>query len=162
MTITRFLLALPLAVQSALAGDSRATDPKAFNPFDVVSVCPIAANGRSWAVAWHPGADGPNQASARVFRYLQGPDVDECLTLMVESDKETDDAVETFAKNPTVELGFKAAKAVQRRWTLYGVDQAITEVAASGNRGAKVARMLAACEDIRVPKQTGGISEQGR
>jgi len=130
----------------------------ASGPYDFVSVCPFESNGRSWAVAWHPRADGPDEAAARVFRHLQGSDVDACLALIVESDGETAAIVEAFGKSPTQELGVKASEAVHRRWTLYGVDRAITEVAESGRRGAQVARMLAACEEIRVPKQIAGIS----
>jgi hypothetical protein len=160
MAVKRLLLPLLLAVLPVLAGDTPAPT-KAFSPFDVVSICPVATEGRSWAVAWHAGADGSDKA-ARVFRYLQGRDVDECLALMVESDGDTYKTVEAFSKNPTQEMGLKATEAVHRRWTLYGVDHAIAEVAESGRRGAQVARMLAACEEIRVPRQVIGVPEGGK
>jgi hypothetical protein len=161
MAVKRFPLPLLLAVLPAFAVDSPAPT-EAFKPFDVVSICPVATEGRSWAVAWHAGADGPDTAAARVFRYLQARDVNECLALMVESDEDTYKTVEAFAKNPTQEMGLKATEAVHQRWTLYGVDHAITEVAESGRRGAQVARMLAACDEIRVPRQIIGIQEGGK
>jgi hypothetical protein len=161
MILKKFLLPLLLAVLPALAGDPPAPT-KALNPFDVVGVCPIATKGRAWSVAWHQGIDGPDTATARVFRYLQSPDVDGCLALMVEADQETYEIVETFAKNPTQELGLKASKAVQQRWTLYGVDRAITEVAETGSRGLQVARMLAACEEIKTNHGHSGSGQEMR
>jgi hypothetical protein len=116
-----------------------------------VSVCAVPSEGRSWSVVWHPGASGPDGASSRVFRYLEAPDVDECLTLMILSDDRARVVVEEYGKNPTKEMAVKASDAVRRRWDDFRVDRAIAEVAASGRRGKEVARVLAACEELKPP-----------
>jgi predicted GNAT family acetyltransferase len=70
---------------------------------------------------------------------------------MILSDRDASAAVEAFGKSPTREMAVKADKAVHRRWNAFHVDRAIKEVAESGGRGKEVARLLEACEGLRVP-----------
>jgi hypothetical protein len=162
MTLKRFMLPLLLAVLPARACDPPAPTARPSSAYDFVGVCPIPSEGRSWSVVWHPGASGPDLASSRVFRHLEGPDVDACLTLMILSDSDAHAIVEAYGKNPTREMAVKAGKAVRQRWSDFHVDRAITEVAEDGSRGKEVARVLAACEKIRVPNQIIGTSEGGK
>lgn len=162
MTIKRYVLPLFLAALPAWAGDPPAPTARPSSPYDFVGVCSIPSEGRSWSVVWHPGASGPDQASSRVFRHLEAPDVDACLTLMILSDSRAYVVVEAYGKNPTREMAVKAGKAVRRRWSHFHVDRAITEVAEGGRRGKEVARVLAACEEMRVPNQILGTSEGGK
>jgi hypothetical protein len=145
----RLLVPLLLATLPTWAGELPTPTSKVSSPYDFVGVCAIPSEGRSWSVVWHPGASGPDQASARVFRHLEAPDIDACLTLMILSDSRAYTIVEAYGKNPTRELAVEAGRAVRRRWNRFHVDRAITEVAETGTRGKEVARVLEACEELR-------------
>jgi hypothetical protein len=91
-----------------------------------------------------------------VFRRLEGPDFNDCLTLLIESDDSTRKLVLRYAQEKTTSSATTALEAVHRRWSAYGVDRAIKEVAGTGTPGVEVERVLHACEEIRTPKRIEG------
>jgi len=161
MTLSPGVLALLIAAVEPTAPPVASLPEKPFDPFDVVGVCAVKSETRTWAVVWHPGAGGFDSASIRVFRHLEAKDIDDCLTLLIESDDTTRQAVLQFASNPTNENALLANRAARRRWSAFGVDQAIREVAETGARGPNVERVLVACREVRVPVTIIGAGSDG-
>jgi hypothetical protein len=87
--------------------------------------------------------------TARVFKYLEAPDFDDCLRLLIESDPDAHKLVLSMKDGTTIEEGMVVMEAVQGRWKKFGVDKALEEVAASGDRGKETARVLRECEQLR-------------
>ncbi len=128
--------------------------PGAFDPYSIVSVCPI--NG-SWGVFWHtpPGVD--EEKASRARNQLQLSAFPECLELFVRTDPATLQIVEnalrsTAPSGKTKRVDPDAADAsivaVQKRWTEFGVGEAIIEAAETNARGERVAKVMAACERL--------------
>jgi len=126
--------------------------PDPFDPFELVGVCAVKSETRSWSVVWHPRATGTDPEAIRVFRRLEASDFNDCLALLIESDDATRKTVLRFASEPTAENAKSAADATRHRWASYGVGRAIREVASTSARGPFVDRVLASCRDIRHPK----------
>lgn len=129
-------------------------EPTAFDPYSLVSVCPI--NG-SWGVFWHtpPGVDAHKATRAR--NQLQLSEFTECLSLFVSTDPATLQVVEraipsTDPSGKTKRMDDAAADAsivaVKKRWAEFAVGEAITEAAETGARGERVAKVMAACEKL--------------
>jgi len=133
---------------------------RSFEPYDVVGVCPVDSAKRSWSVVWHQNGVGADPKAARVFRNLESPDFNACLTLLIESDEATLSPVLRLASDPTDEHAAAATLAVRRRWTSFGVDRAILEVAETGDSGPAVERVFVSCEQIRHPIRIIGVSEE--
>lgn len=88
-----------------------------------------------------------------MFRSLEGPDFNDCLTLLIESDDSTRKHVLRYAQETTTASAKTALDAVHQRWSKFGVDRAIKEVAKTGARGAAVDQVLKACKEIRSSKR---------
>lgn len=141
------------------APDTPIEEQTTFDPFNLVSVCPFRD---SWAVMWHvpPGTD--RKKGDRASFELNVGRFNECLTLIISSDPDTAKLVTTALKSidrstvpATIDMdAFEASTiAVKTRWASFGVGEAITEVAETGQRGKKVEHVLAECEKLRqVPK----------
>src|SRR6267142_2499972 len=100
------------------------SSPEAFfEPFELVGICAVKSETRTWSVVWHPRATGSDPSANRVFRRLEAPDFNDCLALLIESDDATREAVLRFASEPTAENAKTAIEAARRRWTTYGVDR---------------------------------------
>ncbi len=130
---------------------------KDWDPYSVVSVCPFRD---AWWIAWHtpPGVDAAK--ASRVRSQLNETDFNECLAALVVSDAETRAAVERGIRGidvskspPTIDIEAAQASntAVYKRWTAFGVNAAINEVAETGERGERVAEVLAACDKLQPP-----------
>src|SRR5438128_1998955 len=62
-----------------------ATPPSSL--MEMLSACPTARQPDGWGVMWHPSLPGLDPLeSERVFKYLEAPDFDDCLRLMIESE----------------------------------------------------------------------------
>lgn len=149
-----------LLLAAALLGGPAADATPEFDPFKLaVGVCPVDAGLRRWTVVWHPAPpDLPEEqalALGRVFKHLEEQDVDACLTLMIESDPPALAAVlkmvDALGAHPEM------MDAVRTVWIRHGVDAAVREVAATGQRGLAVERMLASCAKLRA--EQGGLRD---
>ena len=134
-----------------LTGSPEDEATPAFDPFVAVGVCPIASGLRPWSVVFHSfGDESPEEAqiaSGRVFKHLQSPLIQDCLSRMIESDPTARTAAYglQFAIDPDTLL--RLDKAVRAVWIRYGVDAAVREVAA-GPPGAATERLLTRCKEL--------------
>ena len=163
---------LALVLLSALVGEPEpmlqafVPPPAAeFDPYSVVSVCPIPSRYGPWAVAWHvpPGVDSAK--AKRAVDELKDPAFSDCLARFVHSDpatlalvKKAMQGIDTSVQPPLIDWEAATASndAVRKRWTAFGVDEAIREVAETGLRGDRVAKVLAACEQLAAAEQKEG------
>lgn len=170
--MTRLLLvSILLLAQAALAGervklvptDTSAIQVEAiFDPYLMVSACPF---GSSWAVMWHVPPQVDRKKGEMVTFHLNEPEFNNCLTFLIRSDPDTATLVTAAMKSidlttdpPTVDGDAVAAstQAVKKRWSAFGVGEAITQVAETGERGQKVKAVLLACDKL---KQEMGVQK---
>ena len=147
------MTALFLAAFSLLGEAPGPEVTPAFDPFVVVGVCPIATGARPWSVVFHQfGEEMPEAAqvaSVRVFKVLESPAIDACLTRIVEEDAEASRAADALASALDPDTYAKMDAAVRAAWSRYGVDAAVREVAREGKAGPAVERLSARCEALR-------------
>ncbi len=165
LLIGTLLLAQPALVGERIqlipVSDTPTQEQTTFDPFNLVSVCPV---GTSWAVMWHvpPGTDRKKGETAS-FQLNEGR-FNDCLALLIRSDPDTAALVTTALKSidtstapATIDADAITAStdAVKKRWASFGVGEAITEVAETGQRGKKVEHVLAGCEQVKQTKGEG-------
>ena len=84
----------------------------------------------------------------RIFKHFEGEDTRRCLALIVDADSSL--ASRAHALGPrTKRAKFSAVLGdIHRQWMLFGVGEALEEVAKSGQRGPKTNALLARCDDL--------------
>lgn len=117
----------------------------------MIGVCPVPSDGKEWSVMWHPAVPTlPAREQQRIWKALEGPDIDACLELLVLTDPVAGPLVSTISpesKDPG--LAGRVRRAVSERWRLAGVARAFEEVAQTGKRGSATAALLEACAKLR-------------
>lgn len=132
-----------------VTGDFTTNPPVPMNPFNLVGICPIPSHGRTWSVVWHFDIEGIDPLSSiRVQKYLEGPDVTDCLAQLIESDSVTRAKADLLEPGVKLEDAVSATDAVYERWRSVNVDKAILEVMTTGARGEQVAALLASCQRL--------------
>lgn len=163
MTRIACIAAAVLAITNTVGGTEAGNGTVArteieFKPYDVVGVCAVTTRGRNWAVVWHPTPSGADPEKAtRVFKELESPEVDACLTRLIETDPSTLRLVSSLGPSVAGEAYRRVTDAVRARWTGFGVGRAIVEVANTGQRGKEVAEVLDACKHLSSAAGGAGI-----
>lgn len=99
-----------------------------------------------WRQEW-PGIE-PSE-SIRVFKYLEGDDINDCLATIIDSSPELRSELAKMGAGTACGGSPEAIKGTRELWTSFGLAEALAEVARLGRRGDAVAQFLARCGALR-------------
>ena len=143
------LIGLLLPVSLTLRAD--ASSPY----FNLIGVGCVPWRDDGSSLTWRPELPGiPQQESIRIFKYFESSEMRRCLALIVEADPSL--AVQAHLLGPTTEPAkfSQVLSGIHRQWKLFGVDDALEEVATSGQPGPSVNRLLARCDNLQSSSAT--------
>lgn len=102
----------------------------------------------SLQLAWHPEVEGLDpEASGRIFKVLQSPEVDRCLVARLEADGDLADRIRN-QETCSVEDWKETQGRVREAWSNLGLVEAMREAAETGKRGEKVRAFFDACDSL--------------
>ena len=84
----------------------------------------------------------------RIFKYFEGEDTRRCLALIVDADPSLASRARSLGRKTKAAKFSQVVGEIHRQWTLFGVGEALEEVAKSGQRGPKTHALLTRCEEI--------------
>jgi len=127
--------------RAAPAGDP---SPETVAYRHVVSVGCAPSDGQKVVYVWHPGAL-PDGEGDRVFKHLQDPDIEDCLSEIARTRTKLYEALLDLRPESDPELVAKTMTEAVDVWSRFGVYDAVQEVATTGARGPRVRALLQTC-----------------
>jgi TonB family protein len=122
----------------------------------VVSLRP--AWPRPWRIEWQADQDW-NTPRNRALREIQSQEFSQCLGMFIDADDDTSCSLARLAEDPTPANTSAASSAAWRVWASFGVDEAIREVAATGQRGDLMGSVLDACQRVHHSLMTQSLPQ---
>ncbi len=157
-------IALPALVLASLAIVAAAKPSSDNSPyFDLIGVGCVPWRPDGSSLAWRPEMPGiPASESMRIFKSFESPGIRRCLAQIVEADAAL--AADAHALGPkTAPSAFRSIlSAIYRRWSEFGVGEALGEVAKSGKAGPKTEALLSRCEELERKSATVPGSHDAR
>ena len=118
----------------------------------VVSVGCAPNNGQTVVYVWHPGAL-PDGQGDKIFKHLQGPDIEDCLSELARTKPKLYEALLAVSPKSDPKVMAKTMEEAADVWSQFGVYDAVQEVATTGARGPKVEALLQTCAGLSRTRQ---------
>jgi hypothetical protein len=91
--------------------------------------------------------------SVRVFKHLEGDDINECLAAIIASNPAVRSELAEMGAGTACGGSLEAIKNARELWASFGFAEALEEVAKLGKRGDAVAKFLTQCDALRRPSE---------
>jgi hypothetical protein len=127
--------------------------------YDVIGIGWSAAAEGGPRFVWRvdvPGIDPVE--STRIFRYLEGPDIEACMAAIIDSSPTLRSELAKMGPGTVCGGSPEVISRVRALWTSFGLLEALTEVAHDGRRGERVATLLGRCDALRATSHPQGGS----
>ncbi len=116
-------------------------------------------NGKTVVYVWH-GVAGSEIEADRIFKWLAGPDFEECLSEIARTRAGLYASLLSLGPESSQEEIMKVMDSVTTAWAKHGVYSAVEEVAVTNSRGPRTETLLRTCADLREAREARAQADE--